>query len=919
MSALLAGTAIVGSHCSEAGVSTHSLWGFADLHAHLAFHLAYGADPSGANPGVGIMYGLPGMALDTANVQQDLAPCDGDKHGSSNPIANVLLTQLAQVLGTPHGSAGFPSFDNWPLATAGLHQQMHVTWLKRAYDGGQRLMVASAVENALLASVFSGEITSPGGVAIHSHEHDAVIAQLHFIKNFALANATWLEVVTTGAAAETVIGSGKMALVLGTEVDTLTADDIADLFQKEDVRVFIPIHLADNTLGGTAVYEDMFNIHNAYVNDTGYTVQTDKHLDFALTLNLSPMKVLGLPLLSPDNPANDNVLPGHRNTKGLSQAGKDAIKRMVDLGAIIDVAHMSEASIKDTLDIVEPLGVPVMDSHTGVRTPSERGFSERDLRFDAAIRIGKLGGMIGLGTGGITAQHDATPARTFYNGPFAPLTVATPTHTEQMPAPQPPTACKGLALAITTGDDDLRGGSSATLDIIPSTSTKTHDLAHGLQFDNGTLLKTLVPLPDGTLASQVGATLHHDTDHGFLKSDDKWNVAHITMTCGVHAFEATGAITIEPGKSYPVGVSTTDTSMANAVTADVWTGEHGLDGSSSIDIDVHSTSGTTTCTASPSGLGSKTLQRIQCTLPNAVAMNTIDTVSLHLTKSSGNWDVIAATVGLDDGTPLSPSFIDEPFAPLELKSVPLLLASPVVAQRMVRMTISTDWQGLARGVDATATFHFDSGPDQTIRLNKGAALNGGQIDAGLTAPIPIGSTYQFYVILTEDRLSSNIQSLRIDAPSDWPITQVILEAFEEPVERWVAELDQATQALARSTDCFTTNILCGVALGTDLNGMAPGIPGTTLSPYDPNRPGEFALDYPFELGARPNVVGLLTTGSKTWDVMRDGIAHVGMLPDFLVAAAHAQHVDAARIVSTVFHSAGDFVRMWQNIERHRVQ
>jgi len=142
----------------------------------------------------------------------------------------------------------------------------------------------------------------------------------------------------------------------------------------------------------------------------------------------------------------------------------------------------------------------------------------------------------------------------------------------------------------------------------------------------------------------------------------------------------------------------------------------------------------------------------------------------------------------------------------------------------------------------------------------------------------------------------------------------VLEAFRDPALQWVDDLDRVTKILAQR-ECYARGRLCGVAIGTDLNGLAPTIPGTTISPC-PLHTG--FLEYPPQLGGRGDVTCLSTTGTRTWDVTKDGIAHVGLLPDFLVAAANAQRLDtqgsAARTVSTIFHSAGDFYRMWQKIE-----
>ena len=109
-----------------------------------------------------------------------------------------------------------------------------------------------------------------------------------------------------------------------------------------------------------------------------------------------------------------------------------------------------------------------------------------------------------------------------------------------------------------------------------------------------------------------------------------------------------------------------------------------------------------------------------------------------------------------------------------------------------------------------------------------------------------------------------------------------------------------------------------MALGTDLNGMAEQIPGS-----------EFELPYPtFEIRnadwSEDPTPGLLKFMMgfplKEFDIRQHGIAHVGMLPDFLaVTRQHAATLpDPFRRVGEldqIFHSAHDFIATWEKAER----
>ncbi|MEQ9143772.1 MAG: dipeptidase [Parvibaculaceae bacterium] len=90
----------------------------------------------------------------------------------------------------------------------------------------------------------------------------------------------------------------------------------------------------------------------------------------------------------------DNRLGG--SLHGLSQAGltdfgKDVVRRMEERGIIVDVAHSSAASVRDVLAIATR---PFIVSHTGVKGACH---SRRNLEDDLMKQIAAKGGLIGIG------------------------------------------------------------------------------------------------------------------------------------------------------------------------------------------------------------------------------------------------------------------------------------------------------------------------------------------------------------------------------------------------------------------------------------------------------------------------------------------------------------------------------------------
>lgn len=92
----------------------------------------------------------------------------------------------------------------------------------------------------------------------------------------------------------------------------------------------------------------------------------------------------------------DNELGGsmHGITKsGLTEFGKSAVKTMQEQGIIIDVAHSSEASVRDVLAITSG---PLVLSHGGVRSACPRT-KNRNLPDDILIEMARRGSLIGVG------------------------------------------------------------------------------------------------------------------------------------------------------------------------------------------------------------------------------------------------------------------------------------------------------------------------------------------------------------------------------------------------------------------------------------------------------------------------------------------------------------------------------------------
>ncbi|MGC4121315.1 MAG: membrane dipeptidase [Myxococcales bacterium] len=299
-------------------------------------------------------------------------------------------------------------------------------------------------------------------------ELDSVRAQLAFLKDLAQRNASWMAIAYNPADARAAIGQNKLALVLSVEMDSLDVNDILDLVQNHGVRQVVPIHLANNSFGGVALYSDVFNSANQYLNGAFYEAQRDPSIEFRLQW---PQKLVSHPLgvvevkavTEPEykqtgyQPTGAEPEPGHRNPRGLANAGDDLVTLMRK-GLLLDLAHMSQASQEAALALATSAGFPLMNSHTGLR--GAQGDSERSMRNAEAQQMGQQGGVLGLGTdpgeyGKLLVSADGEP--------LARLTTARSSYSlslERRPALTSDLLATNLVIVVETGDQDLHGGAN---------------------------------------------------------------------------------------------------------------------------------------------------------------------------------------------------------------------------------------------------------------------------------------------------------------------------------------------------------------------------------------------------------------------------------------------------------------------------
>lgn len=90
----------------------------------------------------------------------------------------------------------------------------------------------------------------------------------------------------------------------------------------------------------------------------------------------------------------DNELGGSlhgQSREGLTPLGREMVAKMETQGIIIDVAHSSEAVVRDVLELVER---PIIVSHTGMKGHCD---TPRNISDDLMRKVAESGGLVGIG------------------------------------------------------------------------------------------------------------------------------------------------------------------------------------------------------------------------------------------------------------------------------------------------------------------------------------------------------------------------------------------------------------------------------------------------------------------------------------------------------------------------------------------
>jgi microsomal dipeptidase-like Zn-dependent dipeptidase len=396
------------------------VWGFVDLHTHPMAHLGFAE---------AVMHGQPdGGANQPTNVALALGDCNC-VHGGKDILHNQCGNYLRQALqmgiddqGNDSHREGWDTdritfdgqvndygrFRHWPVFTTKTHQQMWYEWLKRAYDGGLRTMVALCVNNALLGSASEG----PGpldDLTVGDH-------QIRALKEFVARHDDFMEIAYDPFELRDIVRRNKLGVIIGTELDDIgnlarnpdvhafpfSGETTVDEFSRQavtnavyhlytnGVRYIFPVHLVNNKFGGTPIANLMLNIANRYLNGVALSVEAAEpsdHIhywlpgDFDLGNIIEDHKeeliagAVALPLVLP-------LLPAMADIFSISAGAPPGSGSAIGAGLLPVALLAGVGALPDTLQAIPPNVWPINHHYPAYpgKGPGEAPWGHRNAR-----------------------------------------------------------------------------------------------------------------------------------------------------------------------------------------------------------------------------------------------------------------------------------------------------------------------------------------------------------------------------------------------------------------------------------------------------------------------------------------------------------------------------------------------------------
>ncbi|KAM7192407.1 membrane dipeptidase [Naviculisporaceae sp. PSN 640] len=384
--------------------NSNTIRGFIDAHNHPTSSFSFGGR---------LLCGEPFPSPASASITTTLQDCP--EHYPNGTLALFdFLTNGGDGL---HDPVGWPTFHSWPAHDSLTHQQNYYAWIERSWRAGLRVMVANLVANRVICEIYpfkDPDVLSNGGCdemssiryqARKLYEMEAFIDGI-----FGGQGKGFFRIVKSSQEARTVIGQGKLAVVMGVEASELFGckqvldipqcnrgdiDRGLDELHALGVRSLFLCHKFDNALCGVRFDEGVVGtaINAGQFLSTGTWWTTEECPGPQSDNPIGPITAeqkeeilaqLGLPkgLKIPEYTYAAVDGSPQCNVRGLTSLGEYALRGMIRRKMMVEIDHMSVKAAGKVLDILQAEKYPgVLSSHSW-------------MDLDWTGRVYQLGGFI---------------------------------------------------------------------------------------------------------------------------------------------------------------------------------------------------------------------------------------------------------------------------------------------------------------------------------------------------------------------------------------------------------------------------------------------------------------------------------------------------------------------------------------------
>lgn len=393
-----------------------TLWGFVDAHEH-----------STANHGFGGKI-FHGSSFHKLGIEHALADCEKHhgKDGSKDLMSityksgsgNITIRKFAENLFShlvsdkpDHDTDGYPTLSQWKVHETPTHQSLYYKWIERAYLGGMRIMVEYLESTEVVCEVYKDLLPgkSESETCNEMAHVDHQLIKMKELQNYVDAQAGgpgkgWLRIVYSPEEAREVIKAGKLAIILGIEIENpldcflderegfpacdadIVRSRLNNYYQK-GIRALFPSHKFVNSFSsgdGDAGILEVGDYLNSgqwrdyvacdevpgefWMNSHG---EGKERSMFSRLANVSGIPMFNDMLSGEAVGTPKQVLPlystaaTHCQKDGFTPLGHALINEMMALGMIIDLGHTPKAALNDILPVLVKNDYPAVHTHGG--------------------------------------------------------------------------------------------------------------------------------------------------------------------------------------------------------------------------------------------------------------------------------------------------------------------------------------------------------------------------------------------------------------------------------------------------------------------------------------------------------------------------------------------------------------------------